>query len=93
MSESTDTTVSLTPAAVAARLGVGVGKVLGWIRRGQLRGIDVAAEPGPGKRRRWRVTLADLAAFEAARATGHLPAPPVSVQKSRKPASTVENFL
>ena len=85
---------SLTPAAVAARLGVGVGKVTGWIRRGQLRAIDVASEPGPGKRRSWRITFDDLAAFERQRATGHLPEPAsVVVPKSRKPTRNVEKFV
>lgn len=92
MPEPADT-ASLTPKAVAARLGVGVGKVLGWIRRGQLRALDVASEPGPGKRHRWRITPADLAAFEEQRATGHLPAPPVKLPKSHKPTRNVENFL
>ena len=93
MSDPTDNSAPLTPADVAARLGVGVGKVLGWIRRGQLRAIDVASEPGPGKRRRWRVKPADLATFEQERATGHLPTPPVQLPKSRKPARNTENFL
>ena len=88
-----DNTASLSPGQVASRLGVGTIKVLGWIRRGQLRAIDVASEPGPGKRRRWRVKPADLAAFEEQRATGHLPTSPAAVAKSRKPARNVEHFL
>ena len=86
-------TASLAPADVARRLGVGAGKVLGWIRRGQLRAIDVASEPGPGKRHRWRVYLEDLAAFEEQRATGHLPAPPAPPTIRRKPTRSTEDFL
>jgi transposase len=77
----TDNPASLAPADVATRLGVGVGKVLGWIKRGQLRAIDVASEPGPGKRRRFRVKPADLAA------------PPVQQTRSRKPTRNTEQFL
>ncbi len=55
----------LTPPAVARRYGVDVHRVLGWIRAGQLRAINV----GDGAQRpRFRVSAADLAIFEASRA-------------------------
>ena len=56
---------SYTPPEVARRLRVKPSKVLGWIRRGELRAINVAERQGG--RPRWRVLAEDLAAFEAAR--------------------------
>lgn len=57
----------LTPGEVAARYGVGRDKVLGWIRSGQLRAVNLASATGADRRDRWRITAADLAAFEAVR--------------------------
>jgi excisionase family DNA binding protein len=57
----------LTPRQFARQLGVDVGKVTRWCADGTLAAIDVAARPG-GKRRRWRIPPAAVAAFEAARA-------------------------
>jgi len=54
----------LTPPAVAERYGVDVHKIIGWIRRGELHAVNV----GDGSQRpRYRISPADLAAFEAAR--------------------------
>ena len=58
----------LSPLQVAQRLDVGVVVVRRWIETAQLRAIDTAAVPGPNRRRRWRISLADLAAFEKIRA-------------------------
>ena len=58
----------LSPPRVAERYGVDPSKVLGWIRRGELRAVNVAAHLGG--RPRWRIDPADLATFEAARAAG-----------------------
>jgi len=54
-----------TPPEVARRLRVNAEKVLGWIRRGELRAVNVADRLG--RRPRYRIALADLLAFEAAR--------------------------
>jgi len=70
MSESADQRRTFSPMEIALRYGVGRSKVLGWIRSGQLRAVNLAASTGAGRRDRWRVTAEDLAAFEASRQSG-----------------------
>ena len=55
----------LKPAEVAGAWGVDVGKVLAWIHAGELPAVDVSKRRGG--RPRWRIDVADLAAFEASR--------------------------
>ena len=70
----------LTPPAIASQLGVDPTKVIGWINRGELRAVNVAANPATAKRARWRVAKDDLENFLDARA-----AQPVrSVHKKRR---------
>jgi hypothetical protein len=77
----------LTPPAVAQRFGVDVHRVLNWIRRGELRAVNV----GDGAQRpRFRVSPADLALFEAARSAG--PEPKISRVRRRKDPSVIEFF-
>ena len=59
---------SYTPPAVADRYGVSPEKVIGWIKAGELRAVNVAATTGG--RPRWRISEADLLAFENRRAAG-----------------------
>jgi excisionase family DNA binding protein len=82
----------LTPKQVAQRLGVGLTKVRGWIARGQLVAIDTASETGPGRRRRYRIAPAALAAFETQRSNGTVPAP-AAATRPRKPAKQAEEFV
>ena len=77
-----------TPAAVAKRLGVDVHKILTWIRRGELRAVDVSTTTGG--RPRYRISEADLAVFLAARAAG--PEPRISRIRRRKDPSVIEYF-
>ncbi len=67
-----------TAEQVAEALGVNQCKVLGWLHSGQLRGINVAASAGG--RPRWRIRLADLEKFLAARAAPR----PMPTQRRRK---------
>ena len=85
----------LDPLQVAKRLGVGVVVVRRWIELGQLRAVDCAAEPGPGRRRRWRISVEDLAAFEVARANNVLPAIAAAGVSRAKPerAKEVTEFI
>lgn len=62
---------ALTPNQLAARYGVGVHKVLGWIRRGELRALNVASELS--KRPQWRISADALAEFENRRASQATP--------------------
>ena len=58
-----------SPLDVARRLGVGRGKVVSWITRGELLAVNVATATGAGKRARYRIQEKDLLAFEVARST------------------------
>lgn len=66
----------LTPAEVAARYCVKDDAVLGWIKSGELRAIDVARSR-TRKLPRWRISPTDLELFEEARAAKpHVHPPP-----------------
>jgi len=77
----------LTPPQVARRLAVKPGKVLGWIKSGELKAINVAQRPSG--RPRWRIDPADLAAFEARRSAGPTPKP---VRRRRRNPQVIEFF-
>ena len=64
----------LTPPEVARRYRVSPDKVLIWIRRGELRAVNVATTAGG--RPRFLIDEADLAVFENRRTAG--PQPKVS---------------
>ncbi len=53
-----------TPPELARFYRVDVHTVHDWIKTGQLRAVNVGT---PGKRPRWRIDPADVAAFEATR--------------------------
>lgn len=78
----------LSPPEVAERFGVDAAKVLVWIRAGELRAIDAATRTGG--RPRFRISPADLALFEAARAAG--PTPRVTRCRRRKTPGIIEFF-
>ena len=58
---------ALSAAALARRLGVAPGKVLVWIRSGELRAVDLAERRGG--RPRWKIMPAALDEFLSARAS------------------------
>jgi hypothetical protein len=85
-----DRTLSATHTVrdVQARYGVTVHTVLGWIRAGELKAINVGRQPG-ARKPRWRITQAALDAFEALRT----PAAPQPVARRRKqPAGVIEFY-
>lgn len=55
----------MTPPQIARQRGVRVGKVLAWIKRGELEAVNMA-ECRSG-RPRWKVSPEALAAFERGR--------------------------
>lgn len=69
-----------TPGEIAERYAVGVGRVIGWIRRGELVGLNVSGTTG-GPKPQFRVTAAALEQFEAARAVQ----PPPKKRPRRRP--------
>ncbi len=78
----------LTPPQVAKRFAVNVDKVLGWIRSGELRALDISLNPGVG-RPRYRVDLCDLATFETGR---QVIVTPKTTRRRRKNPDIVEYF-
>jgi hypothetical protein len=83
----------LTPPEVARERGIGVAKVLGWIRSGELEAVNLAATPhGPP---RWRVSRAALAAFDAARGnrTSDVRGGGTARRSRRPRRDTVEEFF
>jgi len=77
----------LTPPQIAQLWGVGTGKVVAWIRQGELRAID--ASSARGGRPRYLVDVADLAEFEERRSV--VPKAP-SRPQTRKESSSVSFF-
>ena len=69
----------LTPPEIAKRYGIDPGKVLTWIRSGELRAVTIATEAG--RRPRYVVDALDLAAIEDRRAAR--PAPAVQPRRRR----------
>jgi excisionase family DNA binding protein len=68
--------------------GVSEHTVLGWIRSGELKAVNVGRWPG-SKKPRWRITEEALAAFEQART----PTPPPSRARRRKrPVGVIEFY-
>ncbi len=77
----------LSPPDVAELLGINPGKVIAWIRSGELAATNVAASLAG--RPRWRVSPADLAIFEARRSAV---APATRSRPRRKNAHVIEFF-
>ncbi len=65
---------------IQQRYGVTEGTVLGWIRVGDMKAINVGRKLG-SKRPRWRIPQASVDAFEASRTTA---AQPVKQRKARR---------
>ncbi len=77
-----------TPPQIARRYGIGLPKVLGWIKRGELRAVNVAdrADGQP----RFRVSPTDLAIFEQRRSA--TPEPKVTRRRRRLPDGVIQFF-
>ena len=81
--------VYLRPSDIAMSRGVNVLKVLGWIKAGELRATNYATSKA-GKLPRWRISPADLEAFDQARSA--VPSAPVTRRSRRKAGHVVEYF-
>ena len=64
-SRGAETRLWLSPPEVARERGIGVSKVLGWIKSGQLDAVNCAASADGQPR--WRVSREALAAFDRQR--------------------------
>jgi transposase len=69
------------------RFAVGEHTILGWIKRGELKAINVSRKPVG--RPKWRITAEALAAFELARTTS--PQPP-RTRRKKQPADIIEFY-
>jgi excisionase family DNA binding protein len=79
--------MTLTVKAVAERYAVSEHTVLGWVRSGELRAINVGRRLGAGKPR-WRISELALANFELLRT----PTPPLPKIRPRKRVGGVIEF-
>jgi hypothetical protein len=82
----TSTRQKITPPEIARRWGIDSAKVLGWIKAGSLRAINVSDGE---KRPRYLVDVDDLRTFEASRTAGPAPKP---VRRRRVAVGTVDFF-
>jgi excisionase family DNA binding protein len=74
---------------IGRRYGVTDRTVLGWIRSGELRAVNVGRQSG-AFRPRWRIPQAALDAFESLRAAA--PPPPTPVRRKRPPPGVIEFY-
>lgn len=81
------TTAWKNPPEIAQELGIDVGKVLRWIRDGQLKAVNVAASLKG--RPRWRISTAELDAFLRAR---EAPAPAARRRRKQQATGVTEFF-
>ncbi len=79
---------TLSVRDVCERYGVGEHTVLGWIRSGELRAVNVGRTAG-AKKPRWRIPQTALEAFELARTA--TPPPPRRPRRKR-PADVIEFY-
>ena len=77
-----------SPSDIAVSRGINVIKVLTWIKSGELGAVNMATQAG--KLPRWRISPADLEAFDAARAA--VPQAPATRRPRRKAGHVVEFF-
>ena len=79
---------TLSVRDLCERYGVGEHTVLGWIRSGELRAVNVGRKPS-ARKPRWRITQEALEAFELARApTPSLP----RTRRRKRPAAVIEFY-
>lgn len=71
----------LTPPQLARLWGVDPNKIIGFIKRGELRAMNAAANLGG--RARYLIDVADIAEFEARRAV----VPPAPITRRKKPSN------
>lgn len=74
---------------IQAKYGVTEHTVLGWLRSGELRGVNVGRKPG-AKKPRWRISSEALAQFELARESGG-PAP-AKARRKKQTAGVIEFY-
>ncbi len=84
------TTTKLRPPEIAKRYHVDPNTVIGWIRAGELRAINIARRDA--RKPRFLIDVADLEAFEAGRAVVPRPKLGRPPRKRELPAGYVKYF-
>ena len=79
-----------TVANLADRYAVTQHTVLGWIKSGELKAINVARRPGG--RPSWRITSESLEAFEAARTPTPEPKAQTRRRRQQRPSDWIEYY-
>jgi hypothetical protein len=79
-----------SPPQIARARRLRVGKVLGWIRSGELAAVNCATHAG--RRPRWRVRADALAAFDQARSNRVNQQSPRPQRQRSRPEDLVEYF-
>ena len=77
-------TNAISPAEYAGRLGVGIHKILAWIKAGELAAVNVASKCS--SRPQWRLPPSAIEAFERNRAAQ----PPAT--KTRRLAAKSQDY-
>jgi excisionase family DNA binding protein len=80
--------MTLSVRDLCERYGVSEHTVLGWIRSGELRAINVGRRLG-AKKPRWRITPEALEAFEILRTQT---SPPPRARRRNRPADVIEFY-
>jgi excisionase family DNA binding protein len=78
--------MTLSVRDLCERYGVSEGTVLGWIKRGELKALNVGRRPG-AKKPRWRITQQALEQFELART--RTPPPRRARRRKKRPTDTI----
>lgn len=76
----------ISPPELARQWGLSADKVLAWIKTGELRAIDAATRRGG--RPRYLIDIADIAAFEVARAAAPSTTAPRRTRRRRETGIT-----
>lgn len=79
----------ITVDSVRQRYGVTEATVLGWIKSGELRAVNVGRRLG-AKRPRWRISQDAIDAFEASRTP--TPTPPNQRKTRRRTSADIIEF-
>jgi excisionase family DNA binding protein len=77
----------LSPAEVAAQLGVGRDTVIAWVKNGELKGANLAIKPNG--RPRYSIDVADLREFEERRRVQ----PQTRVSRGRRARTTPKDVV
>ena len=80
-----------TVADLMLRFAVKDTTVLGWIKSGELKAVNVGRAPGL-KKPQWRISAESLAEFERSRTPHAAPQPSPPKRKQRKAAADVIRF-